>query len=55
VAVRADLHGCTGEMTEWWFRRRCDTQDYIWWHPIDHVSSEWVGALVTRGPRAPGT
>lgn len=45
VAVRTDLHGCTGEMFEWWFRWRCDTQKYVWWHPVDHVSSTWQGEL----------
>ena len=44
VAVRTDMHGCTGEMFEWWFRFRPDTQQYIWWHPIDHVSSDWKEA-----------
>ena len=34
VACRTDLHGCTGEMFEWWFRSRPDTQQYIWWHPV---------------------
>ena len=43
VACRTDLHGCTGEMFEWWFRSRPDTQQYIWWHPVDHVSSDWIG------------
>ncbi len=42
VDCRTDLHGCTGEMFEWWFRFRPDTQKYIWWHPVDHVSSEWA-------------
>ena len=42
VACRTDLHGCTGEMFEWWFRFRPDTQKYIWWHPIDHVFSDWA-------------
>jgi hypothetical protein len=41
VACRTDLHGCSGAMFEWWFRSRPDTQQYIWWHPIDHVSSHW--------------
>jgi len=45
VAVRTDMHGCTGEMLEWWFRWRCDTHKYVWWHPIDHVSSTWQGRL----------
>jgi DAPG hydrolase-like protein len=42
VACRTDLHRCTGEMFEWWFRFRPDTQKYVWWHPGDHVSSAWT-------------
>ena len=45
VATRTDLHGCSGEMFEWWFRSRPNTQHYVWWHPIDHLSSEWQGTL----------
>lgn len=48
IAVRTDMHGCTGEMFEWWFRWRCDTQKYIWWHPVDHVYSTWQGDLSDR-------
>lgn len=44
IACRTDLHGCTGEMFEWWFRFRPNTQKYIWWHPVDHISSEWIEA-----------
>jgi len=43
IACRTDLHKCSGEMLEWWFRSRPNTQQYIWWHPVDHVSSEWLG------------
>lgn len=42
VACRTDMHGCTGDMFEWWFRFRPNTQQYVWWHPRDHVSSEWA-------------
>ena len=42
VACRTDLHNCTGEMFEWWFRSRPGTREYIWWHPVDHVSSDWA-------------
>lgn len=45
VACRTDMHDCRGEMFEWWFRSRPDTERYRWWHPIDHVSSEWTGDL----------
>jgi len=43
IACRTDMHKCSGEMLEWWFRSRPNTQQYIWWHPVDHVSSEWLG------------
>jgi hypothetical protein len=39
LAVRTDMHRCTGEMLTWWFRHHINTQQYIWWHPVDHVSS----------------
>ncbi|MFD2644413.1 DAPG hydrolase family protein [Pseudomonas japonica] len=42
VACRTDMRGCTGEMFEWWFRSRPDTQKYIWWHPLDHIGSHWA-------------
>ena len=42
VACRTDMHNCSGEMFEWWFRFRPDTQKYIWWHPVDHVFSDWI-------------
>ena len=42
IAVRTDMHRCTGEMVEWWFRFRPNTQQYVWWHPIDHVFSDWI-------------
>ena len=45
VAVRTDMRSCTGEMFEWWFRSRPDTERYIWWHPRDHISSVWGGDL----------
>jgi len=42
VAVHQHMSQCTGEMIEWWFRFRPNTQQYIWWHPVDHVSSAWA-------------
>lgn len=44
VAVRTDMHRCTGEMFEWWFRFRPNTQQYVWWHPVDHFFSDWIDA-----------
>lgn len=37
VAVRTDLHGCTGRMLDWWFKFFETTQHIKWWHPHDHV------------------
>lgn len=41
VAARTDMTSCTGRMFEWWFRFAPDTEQYSWWHPLDHVSSQW--------------
>lgn len=41
VASRTDMPGCKGRMFEWWFRFAPDTEQYAWWHPFDHVSSQW--------------
>ncbi|HEX3690386.1 MAG TPA: hypothetical protein VHV28_11830 [Solirubrobacteraceae bacterium] len=41
IAARTDMPRCTGRMFEWWFRFAPDTQQYSWWHPADHVSSDW--------------
>jgi hypothetical protein len=41
VAARTDMPHCRGGMFEWWFRFAPDTEQYSWWHPLDHVSSEW--------------
>ena len=43
IAVRTDMHGCTGEMFSWWFGSRPGNREYAWWHPIDHGSSSWEG------------
>src|ERR1700760_4959005 len=41
IAIRTDMHNCTGAMLEWWFAKRIDSREYRWWHPLDHISSEW--------------
>lgn len=41
VAARTDMPGCQGRMFEWWFRFAPDDRQYAWWHPLDHVSSQW--------------
>lgn len=47
VAARTDLHGCSGAMFEWWFGFRPTTREYRWWHPLDHVSSQWAEVPAT--------
>jgi len=47
IACRTDLHGVLGKHFEWWFRSRPDTRQYRWWHPIDHVFSDWRGGDAT--------
>jgi hypothetical protein len=43
VAARTHLPGCTGEMIKWWFGFVHHTEEYLWWHPRDHVWSDWDG------------
>lgn len=43
VACRTDMHGVQGKHFEWWFRSRPMTREYVWWHPVDHVFSDWEG------------
>ena len=43
VAVRTDMHRCSGEMLEWWFSKEIPTRDYRWWHPLDHIESQSSG------------
>ena len=47
VAARTDMPHCKGRMFEWWFRFAPDTQQYAWWHPIDHLSSRWLETSTT--------
>jgi hypothetical protein len=42
VAIRTDMHRCTGTMLDWWFASRIGDREYRWWHPLDHISSAWV-------------
>jgi hypothetical protein len=43
VAVWTTMLGCAGHMVEWWFGFLENTEQYKWWHPLDHVWCEWVG------------
>jgi DAPG hydrolase PhiG domain len=42
LAVRTDMRGCSGAMFDWWFGSRPSTREYVWWHPIDHIYSDWM-------------
>ena len=43
VAARTEMPGCSAEMIEWWFSNLRTTEQYIRWHPKDHVWCEWKG------------
>lgn len=43
VAARTHMPGCTGAMIQWWFGFVHHTEEYLWWHPRDHVWSDWDG------------
>ncbi len=43
VACWTTMHGCSGRMVEWWFGFLETTEQYKWWHPLDHLWCEWKG------------
>jgi hypothetical protein len=42
VAVRTYMIGCSGKMFQWWFGSGPNSREYAWWHPVDHVGSDWL-------------
>lgn len=49
IAVRTPMYDCKGPMFEWWFGWGPMTREYAWWHPIDHVSSDWLDLTPGNG------
>jgi hypothetical protein len=49
VAARTPMNDCTGAMFEWWFGWGPMTREYAWWHPVDHVSSDWLDLTPGNG------
>ena len=43
VAAQTYMPGCTAAMIDWWFGFIHTTEQYKWWHPRDHVFSDWEG------------
>ena len=43
VAARTHMVGCTAAMVDWWLGFVHTTEHYTWWHPRDHVFSDWDG------------
>lgn len=43
VAARTHMIGCKAKVVEWWFGYVQTTEHYKWWHPRDHVFSDWIG------------
>lgn len=48
VCALARMPRCRAKMVEWWFSWLGGTDQYKWWHPVDHLFSDWEG-------RHPGT
>lgn len=36
VASRTVMHGCNGQMFDWWFKYFENEEHLLWWHPNDH-------------------
>ncbi|KAF2673147.1 hypothetical protein BT63DRAFT_475699 [Microthyrium microscopicum] len=43
ISTNTHMPGITGAMIDWWFGYVTTTEQYIPWHPLDHVYSEWSG------------
>ncbi len=48
VCAMTRMPHCRAKMVEWWFSWLGGTDQYKWWHPIDHLFSDWE-------TRTPGT
>jgi hypothetical protein len=48
VCAFTRMPACKAKMVEWWFSWLGGTEQYKWWHPRDHLFSDWEG-------RTPGT
>ncbi len=42
VAALTRMPGCRAKMVNWWFGWLGGTDQYKWWHPRDHVFSDWA-------------
>jgi len=40
VAALSRVHGCSGAMLQWWFNRAKTPDEFVRWHPLEHVTSE---------------
>ena len=43
AAARTEMPGCSAAMVEWWFSNLRTSDQYIRWHPEDHVWCKWKG------------
>lgn len=41
IGVRTPMVGVTPAMVDWWLGFVHHTEEYRWWHPRDHVWSDW--------------
>jgi hypothetical protein len=41
IAVRTHMIGVTPAMIDWWISFLHHSEEYRWWHPRDHVFSDW--------------
>jgi hypothetical protein len=48
VCALTRMPRCRARMVEWWFSWLGGTDQYKWWHPVDHLFSDWED-------RKPGT
>lgn len=40
AAALSRVHGVSGAMLQWWFAREKSSEEFVRWHPYEHVESE---------------
>lgn len=46
VAALNRVHRCSGEMLDWWFKRHKSQEEFVRWHPTEHVSAEYHDGMM---------
>jgi hypothetical protein len=46
VAAMHRVYGCNGAMLQWWFQHKKTLEEFVRWHPTEHVSAEYRDGML---------